>query len=726
MKRASSKAIDAWFHSTGLPDPVIRNIRKTVDRWILTNGVEWTCARIKNFKILYVRRMAGLAIINSFWIRLASDGLPVDPGFRELFLMRRRSKKIWRALAVYTGFVASKPTRTQWRKFYDSVTSEPVEPVPFIPYLSEACNEVKSIFHPPISFGKVTDISYNLNRRSPDIKNERTVPESLDLVIEEIRCGYLHHIGITHSCELAQDLFLTTFRNLRELAAWEFVSDVPAKGRMQGFFDNSYLDDFWTPQYVGFISVIQEPGYKARWIANPHRIYQVIFHPLGRSLFQLLASLEWDCTFDQARGVEFAQKSLRKGTTVHSIDLSDASNHLPLSIQLGVLASLGVPDRILTLFQRVCRSKWKIPESLRKRLGEAIGPTPKYLRWSKGQPLGLYPSFPACFLTHGLIVRACELACGRRNTFRVLGDDIVIADDDVAGLYRKILHELAMPVAESKTIVSNRVAEFAGRVVTATSVYLSPKWKEVKRGSSPFYYATSYNEVPQTVEGLLGLVMRFRFGDMGPPIPVPEAARLLTPLVVEGRGQQGIVAERLSLERVFQTKSTSEYLKIFEGQPMSRREWDDLVLFQPPSVSGLADSECPKKKISGVLLRNHLIELFRMDRILVYPGDARCPDFFNTTKPLSHWFENEGRMRRDLSQRSILDFVKSYSRGQRKIMDLSHQQFHDYYVEALSIIVSDRWDIIPNHMRTAQMAEAAWKRLPDYQLVERKVFGIRD
>jgi len=78
--------------------------------------------------------------------------------------------------------------------------------------------------------------------------------------------------------------------------------------------------------------------------------------------------------------------------------------------------------------------------------------------------MGAYSSWPVFALTHGLLV--CYLAdrCGaKRNSFKVLGDDIVIRDDRLAALYQETLKSLCVPVSESKTMSSDSTFEFAKR-----------------------------------------------------------------------------------------------------------------------------------------------------------------------------------------------------------------------------------------------------------------------
>jgi hypothetical protein len=68
-------------------------------------------------------------------------------------------------------------------------------------------------------------------------------------------------------------------------------------------------------------------------------------------------------------------------------------------------------------------------------------------------------------LTHHVLVRVAALRCGKPHftDYVILGDDIVIANADVAQQYKALLSTLDMPISEAKTHVSNDTFEFAKR-----------------------------------------------------------------------------------------------------------------------------------------------------------------------------------------------------------------------------------------------------------------------
>jgi len=250
---------------------------------------------------------------------------------------------------------------------------------------------------------------------------------------------------------------------------------------------------------VGTIGFIQEKGAKLRSVANPFRLLQCAVRPLGDYLYSLLKELPWDCTYNQADGALFAQSALRERKTIYAYDLSNATDKLPLDIQTNLIRSLlnqltTVPfykgecvnesnqattevDLIkngLLLMQEISRANWSSP-SLNGYTNEH-----GVLSWLTGQPQGLYPSFAMFAVTHGFILREIERDLDLNDTFRIVGDDVVITDPNVAASYKIRMMELGVEISAPKTIVSNQLSEFVGFVITPDRISDSFKWQAYK------------------------------------------------------------------------------------------------------------------------------------------------------------------------------------------------------------------------------------------------------
>lgn len=95
-----------------------------------------------------------------------------------------------------------------------------------------------------------------------------------------------------------------------------------------------------------------------------------------------------------------------------------------------------------------------------------------------GQPLGYLSSWPLFALAHHFIVwvAAEQVYPGKRFwDYALLGDDIVIADKEVARSYRSIMEELRVSISDVKSLVSTHGAEFAKRFrVKGLTVDCSP------------------------------------------------------------------------------------------------------------------------------------------------------------------------------------------------------------------------------------------------------------
>jgi len=85
------------------------------------------------------------------------------------------------------------------------------------------------------------------------------------------------------------------------------------------------------------------------------------------------------------------------------------------------------------------------------------------IKYSVGQPMGAYSSWPTFAVTHGLLLSYVAELMDEPENFKILGDDVVIYNDTIATKYKKILKVLDVPISESKTMDSTSTFEFAKR-----------------------------------------------------------------------------------------------------------------------------------------------------------------------------------------------------------------------------------------------------------------------
>jgi len=255
---------------------------------------------------------------------------------------------------------------------------------------------------------------------------------------------------------------------------------------------------------LGALSLKREPAGKIRVFAMVDVWTQSALRPLHDRIFQFLAKLPNDGTFDQDESFRRAQAKAVKAGCSYGYDLSAATDRLPLSLQKVVLNSIfgeGVGDTWASLL--VDRDYIINP-----RTQDEFN-TPSCLRYAVGQPMGALSSWGMLALTHHFIVQYCAIKCKLASSsvwfegYELLGDDIVLFHPRVADLYKRVMNQLGVEINASKSVISPNlpVLEFAKRfaigfrdlsplsfrqVVNTNNLYGRLDWalKLILRGSS--------------------------------------------------------------------------------------------------------------------------------------------------------------------------------------------------------------------------------------------------
>lgn len=197
------------------------------------------------------------------------------------------------------------------------------------------------------------------------------------------------------------------------------------------------------------ISYFSDKEGKTRVIAILDYWTQTALRPLHDSLNGILRRIWNDCTFNQNHFLT----CLPSLGPYYSLDLSNATDRMPLVLQKRVLAKvIGIEKT----------EAWA-------RLLVGYGYTTRGLHstinYGAGQPMGAYSSWCAMALTHHVLVAVSALRANHPHfrDYAILGDDLVIANAAVATEYRKLLSDLDMPISDVKTHVSSDTYEFAKR-----------------------------------------------------------------------------------------------------------------------------------------------------------------------------------------------------------------------------------------------------------------------
>jgi hypothetical protein len=213
------------------------------------------------------------------------------------------------------------------------------------------------------------------------------------------------------------------------------------------------------PLYLGKIGLKPEAS-KTRIFAISDYWTQVVLRPLHDALMEQLRGLPTDATWNQDGGAIDIQKWSAEGREMWSFDLTGATDRFPRTLQASLL------DHLLRGYGPGYGQVWSL--LLTNREYKATGPKgqPLMLRYAIGQPMGTLSSWAAFALTHHTVVQWAALNAGRQTVFtdyRLLGDDIVIADGEVAEAYEALMSLLDVGINRSKSVHAVGGAEFAKR-----------------------------------------------------------------------------------------------------------------------------------------------------------------------------------------------------------------------------------------------------------------------
>lgn len=272
-------------------------------------------------------------------------------------------------------------------------------------------------------------------------------------------------------------------------------------------------------KYVGTVEVSQQEGGKARFFGNPNRFLQHLLEPLKLLLFDALTLFPEDCTHNQRKADEAIKWFQLMNKPINSIDLTNASDTLPLSEQLKMLRNLLTDIKrhykneneqelrhistylevALKIFKELASGTWLLMYDSCYR---------KDIRWKKGQVLGLGPSFPLFALYHHTLLQGIMTGKGLsrfmkfENDFEmskmilskneeqsdeyrffqfwlnngfedlektlgsqpatvylpryfILGDDIIILDTSLAETYMATLNSIGVDYSKDKSFFNN-------------------------------------------------------------------------------------------------------------------------------------------------------------------------------------------------------------------------------------------------------------------------------
>jgi hypothetical protein len=418
-------SLKTHYELLGVPKRRYGMLVKSIMTWKSKSGTEWTITRLKALKGLYLDLLAGRQLSYPKDIRILKDeeGLPRGP-FGFLFSGPQTPTVVARNLSILNSYYLFKVEGSTYSRKVEEATEILKQPYLGLNIESVVPEDFKPFegMGKPIGKPRPSLAAYFTSKPETSIKGLGVHPRWIRSLVEtsQLRLPY------------------------------------------EAFLDASGIKDTWLEiedpgEYYGaVIKPLNEPGGKVRLVAMPLAELQVVFRPFHRSLESILRGISEDCTFDQQKGADFIADSLSEGMICHSIDLKSATDLFPVVLQLRFLDGSGIESEWIEAFRLTTSMPVEDPKG-------------DMFKYSVGQPMGLYGSFPLLALgQHGLIRLAGYLSKVKtRNRYVVLGDDVVIIEDpenrdDLASTYRYLLNQFAIPISESKSITSNKVAEFAG------------------------------------------------------------------------------------------------------------------------------------------------------------------------------------------------------------------------------------------------------------------------
>jgi hypothetical protein len=247
---------------------------------------------------------------------------------------------------------------------------------------------------------------------------------------------------------------------------------------------------------LGKLSFKYEAAGQVRVFAIVDYFTQWFMKPIHDSLFDILRVLPGDATFDQLGKVKAFQE---KGYTyIASFDLKAATDLIPQQLYLAVLEPFFGPNgkRLVKAWLDVLVDreyvtevpyKYKYSPSSETRIVKYTNPKliskiRFFVRYTRGQPMGALSSWASMALVHHFLVYVAAMRINRPNfqDYLILGDDIVIADRNVADSYKVVCHNYGITIGLPKSFISEiGMFQFASQDVVSVTNYSPISLKEV-------------------------------------------------------------------------------------------------------------------------------------------------------------------------------------------------------------------------------------------------------
>lgn len=391
---------------------------KLLNRLINTQGLVKTVAYLKACRLHCTRYMCGSPLLfNKLKIGVDSDGWP-----KQLLFLKplangslEEKKLLLTILCLSRTLKPEGKEKSKIKPDYDSITKpgkiEKTIPTGFIKEFVKRYN-----LHMEKPKFEMSNI-YLSNKAGPNGKATKSCYNSL----------------LSYSYYLMASIFKIT-----DQAGIEYF---------QSQYNYAWEKNF-PSQKLGKLSFIYDPECKLRIVAIVDYYTQLFLKPIHEKIMKKLQNLPCDRTFTQ----DPLNNWKDDGNMFWSIDLSSATDRFPISLQRRLL-EISISKEVADGWSFILSDrKFETPEG-------------NLVQYRTGQPMGSYSSWAAFTLTHHLVLHWCAKLCGydKFTDYIILGDDIVIKNDEVAKKYMKWMAHLGVELSPSKTHVSKDTYEFAKR-----------------------------------------------------------------------------------------------------------------------------------------------------------------------------------------------------------------------------------------------------------------------
>lgn len=465
-----------------------------MELWLRESGPEWTVERIKSLKPAMVHMLSteeDYSVPLGWATRTNRKGRRIfkDPLLHEMFTQARRNSKVaTNFLRLHQTIELLTLSEVQKEKMVRAVTLPPSVSLSGLLKASQAfkLNQINSD-----ELETLQRIGSNSKTLIGMIGGSKRSP-TFDIDPDSSEWIYRGSASREDARAFDFERFLCRDEAIHRLQA-DFQTEVSDRIIGSGLRPLPYVEGSWPVADecpAGTLVPLQEGGAKCRWIANPVLLLQALGEPLKDKLFAYSKmAYPQIYTGDQQAGHLKVNQWLREGKTVYCYDCTSFTDRFPLVLQelaLRKLNRMGIAsDFDLRAFDLVMRKSWHSPD-----LGQMV-------RWEVGQPLGYGPSFHLATLSHAMVLQnlgkgSCE------DSWAVVGDDVVISDPQLAADYQEYMTvQAGVEINSSKSVISPKIGEFLGKLITVEGVIPSTKVKPLTqsdqvRQSLVFYGSEAY------------------------------------------------------------------------------------------------------------------------------------------------------------------------------------------------------------------------------------------